>query len=106
MLPQTVQDVEELLIYLTGTVTKRRNGIVDEIDPYEHARSVLTAAEPDLRKLGMYADAEHAINDSERLIQAGRFDEADDLLLNTVEEMMEKSGTSKRLRASYSNDKS
>lgn len=104
MTRQTVRDVESMLTYLTFTLDMRRNGAagVAGRDPYGYARDVLAAAEPDLRQLGMYEDAERAVNDSERLIQAGRFDEADDLLLRTVREMMEKSGTNKRLRASYS----
>lgn len=104
MLRKTVEDVERLLTALTGAVSKRRRGVAEDdgqIDDYEYARRVLAAAEPDLRKLGMYEETERAINDSERLMQAGRFDEADDVLLNTAREMMKKSGTYERMAAEY-----
>jgi hypothetical protein len=98
---KTVVDVENLFDYLQGVVSATRRG-EDEIKiAYPYARTVLQSAKQSLSKLNLYEAAEHAINESERLILDGLFEEADKLLLDTVRDMMERSGTNARLRKLY-----
>ncbi|MES1196656.1 MAG: hypothetical protein ABUL58_06905, partial [Steroidobacter sp.] len=100
---QTIADVESTLNYLLGVLSSAKKGDRRYLDggAYKYAREVLEAAEQPLRALGMYEVTEHAINESERLILAGHFDEADNLLLSTGREMLEKSGSNDRLRKMY-----
>lgn len=101
---KTVADVESVLSYLLGVVSSVQRGDREELETgaFAYARAVLMAAEGPLKKLGSYEAAEHAINEAERLILAGEIAAADDLLLATAREMMEKSGTNDRLRKTYS----
>lgn len=100
---KTVVDVENLFDYLLGVLSSAKKGDRAELEDgaFAYAREVLQAAEMPLVKLGMYEATVHAFAESERLILTGRFDEADKLLLGTVREMMEKSGTNARLRKLY-----
>lgn len=100
---KTVADVENVLEYLQSVAFQTEKGNREEFETgaHKYARDVLAAAEQPLRKLGMYEAAERAINESERLITAGQFKNADQLLLDVAREMMEKSGTNDRLRKLY-----
>lgn len=94
-------DVEDVLVGLMGVVTAARGGEQRISTAYPYARTVLAGAEASLKKLDLYDKARHAIDESERLILAGHFDEADKLLCETAREMMERSGTNDRLRKLY-----
>lgn len=108
MQKKTVADVESLFNYLLSVLSSAERGDRQELDegPYAYAQAVLAAAEGSLRKLGMYEAAEHALNESERLVLTGQLGEAHKLLLTTVREMMEKSGTNDQLRKLYTPDTS
>lgn len=76
MRKKSVRDVESTLSYLLGVLSSVERGDMQEFDngAYDYTRKVLAAAEQSVRKLGMYEAAEHAINESERLILAGQFE--------------------------------
>jgi hypothetical protein len=98
---QDVADVEEVLICLLCAVSMYRRGRPGLMaGVHEHARSVLAAAAHPVRAAGLYDAAEHAINESERLLLAGRFDDAQDMLFKTAGRVGVKSG-SVRLRRLY-----
>jgi hypothetical protein len=102
---EVVTEFEGLLMYLMSFVSKAKEGVISEAEyrsSSEYVRQKLIVAETALRNLGMYDAVKHAIDESQRLIAADTFDEADQLLLNTVREMMERSGTHERLRRQYS----
>jgi len=98
---KTVKDVEDVLGYLQGIVSSTRRGEDEMKIAYPYARTVLQEAEQPLRKLDLYEKASHAIDQSERMILAGQFDEADKLLCLTARELMEISGTNDGLRKLY-----
>lgn len=97
----TVADVEETLVYLQGIALGTERGEDEHKIAYPYARTVLAGAERPLKKVGLYEQARHAIDESERLILAGQFDKAISLLGDTAREMMERSGTNDRLRKLY-----
>lgn len=101
---KTVIDVENVFDYLMGVcgLASQGNREAFEKDAFNYARMVLQAAEQPMQKLGMYVATQHVFDEAERLILVGRFEDADQLLLKTVREMMEKSGTNARLRKLYS----
>lgn len=103
MQKKTVVDVEGVLIYLLEVLSSARAGDTEELDEgaYAYARDVLEAAELPLKDLGMYGAVEDSIDESERLILVAQFDEADQLLLETIRNIMEKSGTNARLQRLY-----
>jgi hypothetical protein len=97
----SIADVESMLDYLLATVMLAKKGDHDPKSAYAYARTVLRDAEVALRKGGFHDMAHHAVDESERLVLARQFDEADQLILNTAREMMERSGTNDRLRKLY-----
>jgi len=98
---KSIADIEDVLVGLMGVVTATKRGEERVSTAYPYARTVLAGAEGALKKLDLYEKARHAIDESERLILAGQFDEADKLLYETAREMMERSGTNDRLRELY-----
>lgn len=99
---KSVKDFEDVFDLLLGILTQTKNGNNEDFDmSWSYARRVLEAASKPLIKLGVYEVAKFTLDESERLILAGEFEKADQLLLTTVRDIMEKSGTNKRLRKLY-----
>lgn len=100
---RTVAEVESVLSYLLGVCSSVEQGdrVQLERGAFAYAREIVMGAEGPLKKLGLYEAAEHAVNEGERLILAGEVAAADELILKTAREMMEKSGTNDRLRKLY-----
>jgi hypothetical protein len=99
----TVADFEEVLEYLQNVIYRARKGDIAELEAvdYRYAQDALAAAEESLREINMYEAAENAVNESRKLVLAGNFDTAEELVLSTVRKVMETSGSNERLRLLY-----
>jgi hypothetical protein len=98
----SVADFENMLDFLLATVMLAKKGeCADPKADYVYARTVLRNTEAALRAGGFYEMAHHAVHESERLVTAGQFDTADQLILDTARQMRGRSGTNDRLRKLY-----
>lgn len=97
---KTVADVENVLDFLLGVILLAKEGDTQEIKDgaFDYARQVLQAAEQPMRALNMYEVTLRAITEGEKLALEKDYKSAFKVLQKATCELMEKSGTTDKLR--------
>ncbi len=98
---KTVADVEIIFDYLLGVLSQVKQGNNQELTDgaFDYAKIVLSAAEEPMRVINMFDTTLRAFKEAERLVRKAHSHDALRLLTITSDELMEKSGTSEKLRS-------
>lgn len=96
-----VSDVEDALVGLQVRIAAAARGSNELESVYLYVRKKLTAAKSDLEEVSFFDQLVSAIDKSESLARAGRFGEAENLILEASKTLMHRSGSEDRLRRLY-----
>ena len=93
---------ENILVGLQGGISAFGRGVSDSLlAGYSYFYRELDNVRKPLEALGCYEMVKSAVTDAEALVKAGRFDEAEDLILNANRALMKASGTYDALRRAF-----